>query len=106
MVNYKIKTRPRPPCLWPLASARQHPETQKGKQAGHSPERAVEGPTHIQQEHAKRQLASPRIHSGVIALMIVILVRSFAVLSQDDPAGELPLAHVLAHRTLTFGAPH
>ena len=27
----------------PLASARQHPEYQKENQAGHSPERAVEG---------------------------------------------------------------
>ena len=27
----------------PLASARQHPENQKGNQAGRSPERAVEG---------------------------------------------------------------
>ena len=27
----------------PLASVRQHPETQKENQAGHSPERAVEG---------------------------------------------------------------
>jgi hypothetical protein len=27
----------------PLASARQHPENQKENQAGHSPERAVEG---------------------------------------------------------------
>ena len=28
----------------PLASARQHPENQNENQAGHSPERAVEGP--------------------------------------------------------------
>ena len=34
----------KPACAVPLASTRQHPENQKEKnQAGHSPERAVEG---------------------------------------------------------------
>ena len=33
-----------PPTPCHLASARQHPENQKGNQASHSSERAVEGP--------------------------------------------------------------
>ena len=43
----------------PLASARQHPENQKENQAGHSPERAVEG-----QKERGAQKTCPVGHPG------------------------------------------